>query len=136
MRLLAVDLGTKRIGIAVGETDPRVVSPRPSLAAQGTLKRDAAQVSALASREETKNVVLGLPLEDGEETRMARVCRQFGALLQAEGLTVHFVDETLSSVEAEAAMLEADIKASVRRKLRDGEAACRILERYLNGESA
>jgi len=132
MRLLAVDLGTKRIGIALGESMPHVVSPRTALEASGKLATDALNIAALARREEVNRIVLGLPVElDGNEGRMARVVRQLGTMIEAEGFTVDYVDEAYTSVEAEAALLAADLKGSERRKRRDGEAACRILERYL-----
>ena len=136
MRLLAVDLGKKRIGIAVGESEPEVISTRPALAATGTLVQDAAAVNKLAKREEVNAIVVGLPLEDGEEGRMALVCRKFGDILATLGWTVKYADEALTSVQANANMAQVDMKASLRKKRRDGEAAALILERYLNGEKA
>lgn len=135
MRLLGVDFGFSRIGIAVGESEPRVVSPRPSFAAAGALKRDAVAIGELAKREEAQAIILGLPLKDGEEERMARICRMLAGHLEDLGFTVHLVDETLSSVEAENVLFEAGLKASQRRKARDGEAACRIIERYLDAST-
>lgn len=136
MRLLGVDLGSKRIGIAVGEKEAGVVTPRPALAAVGTLRRDADAVAALARREEADAIVLGLPVElSGEEGRMARVCRTFAGHLADLGLTVHLVDETFTSVAAEAAMRQVDMKASQRRKARDGEAAAQIVERFIHAQA-
>jgi putative Holliday junction resolvase len=134
VRLLGVDFGFTRIGIAIAETEPPVVTARPPLAASGGLKRDAKALAELARKEEVGAVVVGLPLEDGEEQRMARIARQLAEHLKGEGLTVHLVDETLSSVVADQGLREAGLKASQRRKLRDGEAAALILERYLHGE--
>ncbi len=134
MRLLAVDLGKKRIGIAVGESHPEVISPRPALAATGVLKQDAQSVDKIARREEVNVIVVGLPLEDGEEGRMAIVCRKFGELLVEHGWLVQYEDESLSSVQAIANMADLDMKASLRKKRRDGEAAAIILERFLHGE--
>jgi len=127
-----VDFGFKRIGLAVGESEFGVVTPRPTILAAGALKKDAVAIHSLAKKEEANAIVLGLPIEpDGQEGRMARICRNLGQLLVDAGATVHFVDETLTSVEAESAMAEAGLKASDRRKLRDGEAAARILERFM-----
>jgi putative Holliday junction resolvase len=135
MRLLGVDFGFKRIGVAVGETDVRLASPRPALAASGTLKRDAEALNQLARKEQTQAIVLGYPLGDeGEDGRMARVATQLKGHLEALGHAVHLVDESMTSVEADNAMFAAGLKASERRKRRDGEAACRILERYMEGE--
>lgn len=134
MRLLGVDFGFKRIGLAIGETDARIATPRPAMAASGALKRDAEALNLLARREQAKAIVLGYPLGDeGETGRMARIARTLKEHLEALGHQVHLVDESLTSVEAESAMLEAGLKASERKKARDGEAACRILERYMDG---
>lgn len=135
MRLLAVDLGKKRIGIAVGESQPQVISTRPALTACGVLKLDAESVNKIAKREEVDHIVVGLPLEEGEEGRMASVCRKFGEILTQLGWSVKYADETLTSVQANANMAQLDMKASLRKKLRDGEAAALILERFLYGET-
>lgn len=132
MRVVGIDLGKARIGVAVAETEPFVVSPRPALAATGTLARDADAVSVLARREEAGTVVVGLPLEDGVEGRMARVMRLFGGLLTERGLVVAYADETLTSVAAQSSLSEAGLKGSQVRRAKDSEAACLILERWRN----
>lgn len=130
MRVLAVDLGRLRIGIAVGETEFRIATPRPHLAATGTLKKDAEAISVLAKGEEVERIVVGQPLNE-EDERMARVCGQLADLIRELGWDVDLVDESFSSVQADANM--ADLKGSQRRKRRDGEAAAIILDRYFNG---
>ncbi len=133
MRAMAVDFGSKRIGIAVGESAPRVVSARPFLTASGTLRRDAEVLAEKARGEAVERVVLGIPIEpSGEEGRLARVVRQLAALLEERGLKTALVDETLTSAEAERALMGAGLKASVRKRYLDGEAAGRILERYFD----
>jgi putative Holliday junction resolvase len=133
MRLLGVDFGFKRIGLAVTDSAVGMPTLKPTIDAAGSLKKDAARLVEIAIKEQADAIVLGLPVqEDGEEGRMARICRTLGQHLAEAGLTVHFVDETLTSVAAEEALLSTGMKASQRRKLRDGEAAARILERYLN----
>ena len=136
MRLLAVDWGTKRIGIAVGETEHKVATARNPITPTGTLKKDAGLILELAESEEAQVVVLGLPLEPGGvEGRMAKIARMLGAEIEAAGMRVELIDETLTSVEAESSMASQGLKASQRRKLRDGEAACLILERFLHGKA-
>jgi putative holliday junction resolvase len=132
MRLLGVDFGFKRIGLAVMSTDSKLPALRQPIEAAGSLRRDAERLADIARREAAEAVVIGLPLEtDGQEGRMARVCRSLGVELEKAGLEVFMVDETLTSVAAEEAMIASGLKASERRKRRDGEAAARILERYL-----
>jgi len=132
---LGVDFGFKRIGLAVADEGVGLPSPRQTLTASGALKRDAAEIDRLAKKEEAGAVVIGLPVEpDGVEGRMARICRQLAGHLEELGRTVYLVDESLSSVEAEKALFESGLRASERKRKRDGEAACLILERYLNGQ--
>lgn len=129
---MGIDFGFARIGAAVTDETVGLPSSLPALPASGKLKNDAAAIVQLAKRQEAEKVVLGLPLEGGEEGRMARVMRQLGGHLETAGLVVDYVDETLTSVEAEASLRGTDMKASQRRKARDGEAACLILQRYLD----
>jgi putative Holliday junction resolvase len=132
LRLLGVDFGFKRIGIAIAETDPMIISARPAIDASGTLKVDAGKLAAMAVKEEAGAVVVGLPVEEsGGEGRMARICRTLASHISATGLAVHLVDERLTSVEAESTLRDDGLKASERRKLKDGEAARLILERYI-----
>jgi putative Holliday junction resolvase len=131
LRILGVDWGSKRIGLAIAESEHGIVSPRSNLVPTGTLKLDAQNILDAAKREEAGLVVVGLPIEpDGQEGKMARLVRQLAGNIEGV-LPVAFVDETLTSVEAISAMAEAGLKASERRKKVDAEAACRILERYL-----
>ena len=140
MRLLGIDFGFKRIGIAIAETEHGIISARPSIEASGTLKTDAARLAEMAKKEQVDAVVLGLPIEeDGEEGRMARICRTLAGHIAECGIEVHLVDERMTSIEAEANIRdgsETEIKASQIRKLKDGEAARLILERYLGGREA
>jgi putative holliday junction resolvase len=133
MRLLGVDFGFKRIGLAAGEAGLGLFSAKPTLDASGSLARDAVRIADAARKEQADVVVVGLPVElSGEEGRMARICRQLGELIAAEGLDVQWVDEGMSSVVAENHLFDAGLKASQRRKKRDGEAAILILERYVS----
>lgn len=128
MRVLAVDLGFRRIGIAVGETEFSVATPRPSIAAVGKLTSDAEQVFQSYRKEQAQALVLGVPGYDDD--RMEKVCRQFGAILEGRGLTVHYVDESFTSIAAEANLMASGLTAAGRKRKRDGEAACQILQRF------
>jgi putative Holliday junction resolvase len=132
VRLLGVDFGFKRIGLAIAESEFRVITPKPSLQATGTLLRDAQSIDLLAKREEVQAIILGLPIEeDGNHGKMARVCQTVATHLTSMGHRVELVDERYSSMEAERELRQTELKASQRRKLRDGEAAGILLERYL-----
>lgn len=135
MRLLGVDFGMARIGIAVGETEFTLATAKAPLKASGKLKVDAAAIVELAKKEEADLVVVGLPVEeDGEEGKMARIARMLAGHIEAAGVKTALVDERMTSVEVEKGLRTLDLKASERRKLRDGEAASLILERYMHGQ--
>ena len=133
MRVLGVDFGGKRIGIAVGETEHNVASPRPQIEATGTLRLDAVNIAALAKKEEAEKVVLGTPVVGTEETKMSRICRMLGAEIEKLGFSVDYVDESLTSVQAEKALSTRQWTAATIKKHLDSEAACQILERYFSG---
>jgi len=128
MRVLGVDFGSKRIGIALGETEGRVASPRPALVPSGKLKTDALTLTKLAQAESAEAIALGIP--DYDDDKMANICRRLASEIEALGYQVHLVDESFTSVEAESVLLEMGFKASHRKRMRDGEAACRILDRF------
>ncbi|MDI9635545.1 Holliday junction resolvase RuvX [Kamptonema cortianum] len=128
--MLGVDLGKARIGLAVMNLQAGIPTPLPAVQAKGALAKDAEQVAAVAQAQEAGTIVLGLPLLMGEETPMSRVVRRFGAILEDHGVCVAYADESMTTSEADTALFEAGMKASQRKKARDSEAACRILERF------
>lgn len=127
---MGVDFGGKRIGIAIMETDFGVTTPRSMIAATGTLSKDARVLVDLARKEEATTIVLGLPVNEGDE-RMAKVVKKLATEIEALGIDVGLVDESYSSLEATSAMKEAGMKGSQIRKMLDSEAACLILQRYM-----
>lgn len=130
--MLGVDFGSKRIGIAVGESGFGIVSPRPTVAASGTLAKDAAAIADLAKREQVERIVVGIPVNP-EDPRMEKICGRLADEIRTLGFEVDTVDETMTSVQAETFM--GDLKGSQVRKRKDGEAACRIVERYFNEQA-
>lgn len=137
MTLLGVDFGFKRIGLAITESDVGLPSALLPIAASGALKKDAAAIVEIARARRIEAIVLGLPVEEsGEEGRMAHICRQLGDHIAGHGIPVTYVDEGMTSVAAEQTMVDAGLKASLRKRRRDGEAAALILERFLSESKA
>jgi len=133
MRIVAVDFGSKRIGLAVGDTDLRVASSLETLAASGSLQRDAHAIDSVARREEADALVVGLPLDEhGEATAMSRICGMLAERLKELDWDVHPQDESMSSIHAETGLVYE--KASQRRRRRDAAAACVILERFFDAQ--
>lgn len=134
MRLLGIDFGRQRIGVAVGESILAIATPRQPLKASGKLDADADAIARIAAAEEVDVVVVGVPemADAGDGGRMQRACRELGVRLGRRGLRVEYVDEALTSLEAEAALRQTGLTAAKRKARLDGEAAARILERYMN----
>jgi putative Holliday junction resolvase len=133
LRVLAIDFGGKRIGVAVGETEHHVATPRPQIEATGTLRLDAANIYAIARKEEASSIIIGTPVVGTEETKMSRICRMLGSEIEKLGGKVEYVDESLTSVRAEEALRTQQWTAATVKKHLDSESACQILERYFGG---
>jgi putative holliday junction resolvase len=132
LRILGVDFGGTRIGIAVAETEPAIATPRPAIKASGTLRLDAKQILQLKHKEQAERIIVGLPFdENGEDTKMSRICRKLGDELTKLDMIVEFVDESFTSIQAQQALSKQDWTAATRKKYIDSEAACQILERYM-----
>jgi putative Holliday junction resolvase len=134
MRVLGVDYGLKRIGLAVGESEVGMAFPRPRLSSRGSIEADAGALADVVRNEGFDAVVLGLPLtESGEEGEQAAICRRLATALEGLGVKVYLVDERMTSRSAEA-MFEGT-KASVRKRLVDSEAARQITQSFLDSRS-
>ena len=135
---MALDVGTKTIGIAISDPLGMLAHPVTTLARKG-VRHDTAQIATLITDRKVDWVIVGLPLElDGTEERSARLARQIGASVRAStGLRVGYLDERYSSVDAERQLIEADVSRSRRKQIIDQQAAVIILQSFLDsGESA
>jgi putative Holliday junction resolvase len=132
-RVIGIDLGARRIGVAVSDELALTAQPRTTLARRGGV-RDLQAIAEVVTREGAQAVVLGLPLDpEGEEGTAARGARAFAERLRAHlGLPVELIDESFSTVEAEQVLLEADLSRARRRQVVDRVAAAVILQRWLD----
>jgi putative pre-16S rRNA nuclease len=124
-RVIGVDHGLRRVGVAIGDEETGMAFPRP-----GAPTREAAErIHGLATAEGTIRVVVGLPLNiDGSEGEQAAAARDFGASLEGLGLEVTFSDERLTTWEAEQRSRSADRPTTANAI--DSAAAALILEQY------
>jgi putative Holliday junction resolvase len=134
VRILALDVGTKRIGLAV--SDPL------GLTAQGLgvlerkdWDRDIARLLEIARPYRVQEILVGLPRHmDGRPGEMAEeILALARALGEALGARVATWDERLSTVEAERLLIQADMSRKRRRRVVDQVAASLILQAYLDG---
>jgi putative Holliday junction resolvase len=104
--VLAVDWGTRRVGLAVSDPSRRVARPLPTLHVRAP-EDAAAGVAEAAARESADTILIGLPLRySGEEGESARRARDLGRSLTERGFTVLYRDERSSSEEARARLRE------------------------------
>lgn len=131
-RILALDLGTVRIGIALSDPTGTVAGPLETIAHRER-RKDVAAVAALARTHGAERIVLGWPRNmDGTSGPAARRAEAFAeALRKVAGVPVDLWDERLSTVAADRALRDADVKRERRRALRDQIAAALILQGYL-----
>ncbi|MGB7568572.1 MAG: Holliday junction resolvase RuvX [Chitinivibrionales bacterium] len=131
MKLLGVDYGRRRIGIAVTDEQGEYIKGLPTLDRKKTTDF-LRSLEAIISRQQPRRIVIGLPLDiDGHETVMSLEVRAFAEKLQAiSSVPVSFVDESLTSVRA-AGIMRFKKKKDRRDKLAvDRIAACLILEAF------
>lgn len=132
--ILALDLGQKRIGVAVSDPGRKLALPLTTIA---HVNRDAdlRAVAALAAEQGAGLIVLGLPRRtDDSEGPEAQKARRFGQRLQRFlGLPVVYVDEWETTAEVHQRLIAVDVSRDKRRQVVDKLAAALILERYLEG---
>src|SRR5262245_47543064 len=132
-RLLGVDFGRVRVGLAVSDPDCKIAFPLATYERRDA-EKDAAHFRALVTEEGIGRLVVGLPVHlDGREGEKAIEARAFGAwLAQATGLPVVFWDERFTTVEAESALWQAGLSHKKRHERRDRVAAQILLQAYLD----
>ena len=133
MRYLAIDLGDKRTGLAVGDDVTRIAGPVEVIETSSERERLALLVQAV-EQHGPDALVVGLPLNmDGTEGAAAAKCRAVGDRLAEQcGLTVHLVDERLSSDHAEGKLDRTGLTHGQKKSRRDALAAATILQDFLD----
>ena len=134
MRVLALDLGTRRIGVAVSDRSGTLASPLTVLTRTGDRRRDHEAIRRLVEEEEAERVVVGLPLSlDGTVGPAAK-----GAIAEADemasvvGVPVETFDERLTTVTAERDLRQLQMRAEARRRVIDKVAAAVMLQSWLD----
>jgi putative Holliday junction resolvase len=132
MAIAALDLGKRRIGIAVADNEGLAVHPLGAIERR-SLVRDLESIRARLAEFEVSQVIVGLPLNmDGSAGPAARAAETFAARLhEASGLPVDLFDERLSSFEAEERLRELSGKRARDKGTVDAVAASVILESWL-----
>ena len=134
MKKIGLDVGDKRIGIAISDMLCMIASARESYVRKDE-DTDLKYFAELAKAEGADAFVVGLPKNmDGTEGPRAVLTREFGDKLQsASGIKVIYQDERLSTVAAERMLISADVRRDKRKKVIDKVAAAIILQNFLDG---
>ena len=134
MKILSVDFGDARTGLAICDSAETLATPVGNVT-EKSIKKMAAGVADAVRERGAEMVVVGLPVNmDGTEGPRAAKCRKFAAILSSfleEGFPVEFWDERVSTMEAHRNLLEADLHGRKQREAIDPESARVILESFL-----
>jgi putative holliday junction resolvase len=138
MRALGVDLGSKRIGIAVSDRSGTIASPLLVLQRSKSRRHDLTEIARLAVEHEVEAIVVGLPLSMSGEMGPAAKAAASEAERLATFVDVPVVthDERLTTVSADRSMRDASLRAPERRQRVDKVAAALILQSWLDSRSS
>ena len=136
MKILALDIGTVRIGIATSDI-MEIIASAYEVYRRKFLKADVSYVAELVQKLDIGEVVIGLPLKmDGSEGQSVNMAREFGeALKEKISVPIIYQDERLTTVSAERILIESGMRREKRKDKIDSIAATIILQTYLDKKS-
>ena len=131
-RIVALDVGDRRIGIAVSDPLGITAQPIETYTRMG-YGPDVKHIAAICAQYETDQILCGLPRNmDGTQGFQVEKVREFAAKLEEQGFVIAYYDERMTTMLAESALLEANMHRSDRKKKVDMVAAVMILQSYLD----
>jgi len=132
MRTICLDVGERRIGVAVSDLLDLTAQGVETIFTKGTQK-DAERVAELCRQYETTHILCGLPLNmDGSEGFQAQRVRVLADVLAGMGYEIRYQDERLTTKMATSVLLQADVRRSKRKQVVDKLAATYILQSFLD----
>ena len=139
MRVLGIDLGERRVGVAVSDPTGAIAQPLPTLRRRAGKRMPLATLQSLAEQYEVQGIVMGLPLApSGDDTDWTRRVREIATNLEKRsGVPVYLVDERLTSRAAERAVRGLGLPKKKREQKGrvDAAAAVLILQRWLDAKA-
>lgn len=137
MRVLGIDVGTHRIGVALSDPTGMIAQSLTVIPRAGW-QAVLSEIRDLVARHGVERIVVGLPRRlDATEGEAARQARAFARRVSAAvGVPVEMQDERLSTAEAERVMVAGEVRRARRQRRRDAVAAALILQRYLDERKA
>jgi putative holliday junction resolvase len=136
-RVLALDVGKRRIGLAISDPLGITAQGLPTLE-RTTVREDVARLVELTSDRSVSLFLIGEPLHmSGDKSRQAQYIRDFGErLTEKTGIPVQFWDERLTTVQAQRVLKESGISIEKRARAVDRLAAVILLESYLDSRQS
>ncbi len=133
MRILAVDPGSRRVGLAISDPTGMIATALTTLDATPSDSL-ATRIAAVASERSAGRIIVGLPLRlDGSRGPEAAAAQRLAAeLREASGLPVEMADERLTTAAAERSLLEGGVRRAKRRGVIDRVAAVILLQGHLD----
>jgi len=136
MRVLGIDHGDRRIGLAISDPGGLIASGLPTLEVKGGTEQVVEALRRVCQEQAVERIVVGLPINmDGSQGPRAQISLEFAQQLRdALGLEVETWDERLTSVQADRAMLQGDLSRKKRKQRVDRLAAQLLLQSYLDAK--
>ncbi len=132
MKILAVDYGDVRSGLAVSDISEFLASPQGTIKAEG-LKSASAKIAEAAKANGAEKIIVGLPKNmDGSEGDRAKKCRKLAETLSKMGFVTEMADERLSTMAAAQHLNATNTRGKKRKDAIDAASAVVILQSYLD----
>ena len=133
-RVLGVDYGSSRVGLALSDPQKIIASPLHTLINNGNdrLKKKLLEV---IKKKNVECIVIGLPIGlKGQETSQTKIVREFAEEIRSFALPVYFQDERLSSLSAKKSLIEQNVKTGHNKSFIDSTAAAIFLQQFLDSK--
>ncbi len=136
MRILCLDVGTKRIGVAVSD-ELKIIAQNLQTIERTGLKRDIAVIKGMVEKYNVGQIVVGMPYNlNGEKGKMARAVKNFiEKLKNSTGIDVLEWDERFSTIAVDRVLHDAEMSRGKRKNILDGLSAVYILQGYLDSRT-
>ena len=133
MRLIGLDWGTVRVGIAMSDEEQKMAFPLQQTIASSTA---VDEILKLSEEYDVEKIIIGLPVSlKGEETESAEKTRKFAKKIEDRvHLPIEFVDERFSSVASTQSLHDQNIKEAEQRHIKDNVAAALLLQQFIDNK--
>tara|TARA_B100000674_G_scaffold45516_1_gene31508 strand:- start:722 stop:1132 length:411 start_codon:yes stop_codon:yes gene_type:complete len=133
-RVLGVDYGSSRVGLALSDPQKIIASPLHTLINNGN-DRLKKKLLELIKEKNVECIVIGLPIGlKGQETSQTKIVREFAEEMRSLALPVYFQDERLSSLSAKKSLIEQNVKTGHNKSFIDSTAAAIFLQQFLDSK--